>query len=306
MGETADLMITSTIRIVLLSFASVGVLWAQSYYNFRDGFLDRKGEVERMVLRQVTDSGITVTLDFQLHSSKRDSLSGRIRKPKGEGPFPAAVLAVGIETGKEVIEMIEGQDSVFIVAIDYPFEGEWNFEGLAAVGTTFRLRSMGFRVVPLLLNLFDWLSTQREIDHSDVSMIAVSFGVFTGVPAAAIDHRMTRLVVVQGGGDLSGVIAHNSERWGVTIPHWLAGWLGGAILAPFEPNKYIPHLSPRPLLMISGEGDSFFPPKSARSLYEHAREPKEIIWHKSHHVAPGEKELIRELTNIVAKRLYTR
>lgn len=294
------------IQSLLLLLTSTAPLPAQSYYNFRDSFLDRKGEVQHVQLKRVEENLVTETLEFVLRSTKHDSLTGRLRRPKGEGPFPVALLTVGIETGKDVIAMIEGQDSVFIVAIDYPFEGEWNFEGWAAVGTTFRLRSMGFRTVPLLLNLIDWIFTLKDADRSDVSVIAVSFGVFTGIPAAVIDQRVCRLVVVQGGGNLSGVLAHNSERWGVTIPSWLAGWLGGAILAPFEPNKYVPHLSPRPLLIISGEGDTFFPPESARSLYEHAREPKEIFWHQSHHVAPGEKELIKELTNIVARRLYTK
>lgn len=142
------------------------------------------------------------------------------------------------------------------------------------------------------------------MDQRDVTVVAVSFGVFTAVPVAVIDQRVKQLVVVQAGGDLAGVIQHNSEKWGVSIPAWLAGWLGGSILHPFEPNKYVFYLSPRKLVMVSGEGDTFFPRFSAESLFEHTREPKEILWHKSRHVAPGEKELVKELTNLVAQRLY--
>lgn len=277
---------------------------AQSYYNFRDGFFDRKGEIEAITLEPGGESQHTRTFDFRLFSTKDDSISGRLRIPKGAGPFPAALLCVGIETGKEVIEMIEGQDSVFLMAVDYPFEGEWDFRGWSAIGTTFELRSAGYRTVPMLLNCLDWLFVRSEIDKTDVTVVAVSFGAFTAVPAAVFEQRVKQLVVVQAGGDLSGVIAHNSERWGVEIPSWLSGWLGGAILAPFDPNKYIDHLSPRPLIMINGEGDSFFTRESAESLFEEAREPKEILWHKSAHVAPGEKELIRELTNVVARKIY--
>ncbi len=279
-------------------------LSAQSYYNLRDGFLDRKGEVESMNLRFVEESSLTTTVDFTLYSTKNDSLKGRMRVPKGAGPFPAALLCVGIETGKDVVAMIEGQDSVILIAVDYPFEGEWNFKGWAAMETTFRLRAMAYRAVPLLLNCLDWVFRQRTVDRNNVTVVAVSFGVFTAVPAAVIDQRVKQLVVVQGGGDLEGVIKHNSERWGVAIPGWLAGWLGGAILQPFEPNKYVFYLFPRKLLMVNGKGDSFFPASSAESLFEHAREPKEGFWHESSHVAPGERELIKELTNIVAKKIY--
>ncbi|MBI3006583.1 MAG: hypothetical protein HYY49_14400 [Ignavibacteriales bacterium] len=289
---------------VMLLFVPLSFLSAQSYYNLRDGFLDRKGKVDSMSMILVGESAVTSTFDFALYSSKEDSLKGRIRFPKGGGRFPAALLCVGIETGKEVIAMIEGQDSVILMAVDYPFEGGWDFKGWTAVGTTFRLRSMAYRAVPLLLNCLDWLFVQKNVDARDVTVVAVSFGVFTAAPVAVIDHRVKQFMAVQAGGDLSGVIKHNSEKWGVTIPGWLAGWLGGSILHPFEPNKYVFYLSPRKLLMINGEGDSFFPKFSAESLFEHAREPKEMIWHKSAHVAPGEKELIKELTNIVARRIY--
>ena len=291
---------------ILMVILPLSLASAQSYYNLRSGFLDRKGEIDSMRLTQAEESAGTRTFDFVLYSSEDDSLKGRVRFPKGDGSFPAALLCVGIETGKEVIAMIEGQDSVILMAVDYPFEGEWDFKGLAAIGTTFRLRSMAYRAVPLLLNCLDWLFQHQAVGKNDVTVVAVSFGIFTAAPVAVIDQRVKQLVVVQAGGDLSGVIRHNSERWGVSIPVWLAGWLGGAILSPFEPNKYVLYLSPRQLLMINGEGDSFFPRFSAESLYDHAREPKEAIWHRSGHVAPGEKELIKELTNIVAKRVYKR
>lgn len=251
------------IRLIILL---PSLLSAQSYYNFRDGFLDRKGEIETMELSFVDETPTTRTFDFRLTSSSDDSLHGRIRMPKGTGPFPAALLCVGLETGREVIEMIEGQDSVMLMAADYPFEGEWNFQGWAAVGTTFRLRSAGFRTVPLLLNCLDWLFELDAVDKSDVTVVAVSFGAFTGVPAAVLDPRVKQLVIVQSGGNLSGVIAHNSQRWGVALPSWLAGWLGGGILAAFEPTKYIRHLTPRRLIMINGEGDSFFTRESAEVL----------------------------------------
>ncbi len=293
------------LRLLTASLFFAAHSFGQSYYNFRDGFLDRTGEVRSVELQLVADSPQTRTYDFLLRSTTNDSLTGRMRIPRGVGPFPAALLCVGIETGKEVIEMIEGQDGILLVAADYPFEGEWNFEGWNALGTTFDLRAMGFRTVPLLLNCLEWMFSQESTDRKDVTVVAVSFGAFMGIPAAVLDPRVKQLVVVQAGGDLGSVIAHNSERWGTALPPWLAGWLGGGILAPFEPNKYVPHLSPRKLLVISSTRDSFFPPASIQSLLDHAADPKEHIIHHSDHVAPGERMLIRELTNIVVQRIYS-
>lgn len=279
-------------------------LSAQNYFSMRAALLERKGDVASMRLVMVEESALTTTYDFLLRSTSGDSISGRLRFPKGDGPFPAALLCVGIETGKEVIKLIEGQDRVALMAVDYPFEGEFDFRGWKAVGTTFRLRSMALRTVPLLLTCLDWIFQQRQIDAKDVTVVSVSFGIFTGLPVAVIDQRVKQAVVVQAGGDLTLVIASNAERLGVPIPAQLAGWLGGAILSPFEPNKYVSYLAPRKLVMVNGEGDTLFPKESALALYEEARQPKELHWHASRHVMPGERELIRELTNLVVERLY--
>jgi len=276
---------------------------AQSYYNLRDAFLARKGTIQSMTLLPVEESAKTRVFDFQLKTST-DSMTGRIRMPKGRGPHRTGLLAVGIETGKDVVAMIEGHDDVMLMAVDYPFEGEWEFRGWKGLSTTVSLRAMGFRTVPLLLNCLDWLFQQKEVDRNEVIMVAVSFGSFTGIPAAVIDARVKQLVVVQGGGNLSTVIAQNAKRWGTSLPGWLAGWIGNAILSPFEPTRYAPHLSPRPLLMVSGKGDTFFPPRSTHDLFDSAREPKELVWHTTEHIMPGEKELIKELTNVVVRKLY--
>jgi hypothetical protein len=168
------------------------------------------------------------------------------------------------------------------------------------------MRSMAERTVRNIHLALDWLTQLPEVDTSDVTLVAVSFGVFTGVPAAAADRRVKRLAVVQGGGGIDGVIAANSERLGIGLPSWLAGKLGQGLLSDFEPNDHVGGFAPRPFVMVSAGSDRFFPAESVRSLYEAAREPKEWIVHDSPHVMPDERELIRELTRIMAGKLYGR
>jgi len=88
------------------------------------------------------------------------------------------------------------------------------------------------------------------------------------------------------------------------LPARISGWIGGLFLSRFEPNRYIGDFSPRPLLMVNSPGDMLFHDEPARSLYEHAGEPKEIVWHKSAHVMPGAEEIIGELTKIVVEKVY--
>lgn len=268
-------------------------------------FRQDKGTLVHVNVKNIDSTRTTRTMNFALIGSKGDTVRGSIRMPvTHRRTFPAAFLIVGIETGKSVVRMIEGHDSVIVVGIDYQFAGSYNFSGWDAVNAVFELRDACYRTVPQILLCLDWLFTNPLVDTSDVTLIAVSFGVFTAVPAAVIDQRVKRLAIVQAGGDLPGIIAANAERLGVPVPSWLAGWLGSWILAPFEPNRYIGSFSPRPVLLVSGDSDLLFPHDSVRSLYEHAGEPKEWMRHKSKHVMPGERELILELANIVAARLY--
>lgn len=291
-------------RVLLIMTVAQSFLLGQSFERCRDYFLTRKGTRTSTHMTIVHADADTKIYDVRFSTSLGDSIRGSVRVPAAAGRYRTALLAVGIETGREAIRLIQGHEDIVFMAMDYPFEGEWNFRGWAALETTARLRTMAARTVPLLLQSLDWLFEQTFVDTNEVNVIAVSFGSFTGIPAAVIDTRVKQLVVVQGGGSLSTVIAHNARRWEAPVSPWLAGAVGSALLSPFEPTLYIPHLPPRPLLMINGHGDTFFPRASAEALYDAARQPKEIVWHQTAHIMPEEQELVNELTKEIAERLY--
>ncbi|MEX2115319.1 MAG: hypothetical protein WEB37_00410, partial [Bacteroidota bacterium] len=83
-----------TFHLSLPAILALSSAPGQSYYNFRDAFLDRKGQIDSLSLVYAEESPLTRTFQFSLFSSSGDSLHGRIRIPKGEGPFPAALLCV--------------------------------------------------------------------------------------------------------------------------------------------------------------------------------------------------------------------
>jgi len=245
--------------------------------------------------------------DVGIICDNHDTVRGRVRRPVNRNfRYPAAFLVVGIETGREVVDMIAGYDSVIVFGIDYPYSGTLDFSGWKGLTTVLALRSVGFHSVNHIGVSLDWLSSLPEIDTNNISVITVSFGVFAGVPAAVMDTRVDRLVVVQAGGGLETILAANAERLHASVPPWIAGFLGGRILAPFEPNNYIGRFSPRPVLLVSGESDRLFPSSSIQSLFDHAREPKEWIRHRSGHVDPTTEKLIAELASIVGNKLYPR
>lgn len=255
--------------------------------------------------RQVDSTETTLSILLHLVTGEGDTIRAMMRRPRDTAArSPVAFLLVGIETGKEVVDLIQGHDDLVIFGMDYPFEGVFELSGWSGFTTAIELRSMAFRTVENTHAALDYLTSLPYVDTSDITMIAVSFGIFTGVPAAVSDDRVKRLAVVQAGGDLAEVIGGNAERLGIQLPAWLAGKLGEMILGPFEPNDHIADFAPRPLILVTGEGDPFFPMSSLESFYEAAREPKEWLRHSSPHVMPDARELIIELTRILAGKLY--
>lgn len=270
-----------------------------------DDFFGRKGNLVSVLVTPVDSFAATVTRDVLLLNDRGDTVHARIRAPRTTSArHPVVMMVVGIETGRDVVAMIAGYDSVLVFGIDYPFKGPLDFSGWNAFGTSFELREAAYRTVAHLLLSVDWLSGLPYVDTTDITLAAVSFGVFTGIPAAVIDERIDRLVVIQGGGILYDVVKMNAERLGLRVPTWLAGWWAETFFEAFEPTAYVGRLSPRPFLLVSAARDQFFPETSVAALYHAAAEPKEWLHHSSGHVAPHQQELILELTTIVAQRLY--
>jgi len=274
------------------------------YIKYRADYLKGKEGITISKLKAVEETSRHVIYDFSFIKKNKTITRGRIRIPKGKGPFPAALLTVGFETGKSVIKMIDDNYKVVIAAVDYPPVKKERLSGYSGIKTAFGFKKMGRQMVPVLMKTLDLLYKLKEVDVNNITVFCVSFGVFTGVPAAIIDKRVRRLVVVQAGGNLKMIIAHNAKRLGMGWQRCLLSPLGTVIMSRFEPNRYIANLSPRKLIVVAAANDHYFPAASIRAFYKEAKNPKEMIYFGNKHIMPWEVEQIRKLTDIVAKKLY--
>jgi cephalosporin-C deacetylase-like acetyl esterase len=136
----------------------------------------------------------------------------------------------------------------------------------------------------------DVLHTIPEVDPNRIGLVGVSMGAILGTLTTALDERLRTCVLIVGGGDWQTIFAQSQERFarsmrakGPLPPEAIA------VADDFDPKNFAAHISPRPLLMISGKRDSIIPPDSARILFAAAREPKKQIWVDSGHVmAPAD------------------
>jgi hypothetical protein len=291
---------------VLIAIAIVSVVVLRySCRDYRTSFLAQKGQLVSVKTEEFAHDSLTQTSGFTLTGSKGLVVTGRLRVPmRGKPPYPAVLVVPGLETGQLVIELLDERPKIIVMAIRYPYNGEPNFSGLSAVPTLLEMRRTGMKTVPSLLLALDYLVHVPEVDTNDIAVATVSFGTFVGVPAAVLHAGVKRLIVVQGGGDIASVVAANAHRLEMPLPPSVSGWIGQLFLFPFEPDRYIAGFSPRRLLMVSSPGDLFFPHESTESLFDHAQEPKEIVWYTSKHVMPGELDIIKELTDIVLEKVY--
>src|SRR5262245_31469296 len=91
------------------------------WYSTRDYgaiFLQRKGNFlgdSRSSARDVTLLG-----DHGLNADVR------MHVPANSGKVPGVLLAVGIETGKRAIDLVEPRDDMMMLAVDYGWVGEFD------------------------------------------------------------------------------------------------------------------------------------------------------------------------------------
>jgi fermentation-respiration switch protein FrsA (DUF1100 family) len=153
--------------------------------------------------------------------------------------------------------------------------------------------------------LTDYLLTREDVDPGKIILLGYSFGAPFVPCIIAHDRRAAVAAVVYGGGDLRSLIAHNVRRYEGEAASQFVGSLGGVLLRPLEPMRYIHRVAPIPLVMINGTNDEQVPRYNAELLYNAAGEPKTITWLESRHVRPDNpaltKAIVAELKRGLAK-----
>lgn len=139
-----------------------------------------------------------------------------------------------------------------------------------------------------------YLRSRPDRDAAGVGLFGVSRGGGTALVVAAADRGVWG-VVTDGAFPTRGTMLSYILRWAEiyvsnpylwkTMPLWVfqfLGWVGRVrsekrLRCRFpDIERAAARLAPRPWLMIHGEKDAYIVPAIARSLFAHAREPKEL------------------------------
>jgi hypothetical protein len=209
--------------------------------------------------------------------------------------YPAIILLGGKATGKYAIDYALNIGSAVILALDYPYEPRESYTFWTILWDVPRARKALLDMVPSAILAADYLFSRNDVDTTRLVILGYSFGAPFVPVIVTHDRRAAGAVMVYGGGELSSMIHHNVARYESMWLSEFVGRLGGMLLRPMEPMEYADKISPTPLVMINGENDEQIPRYNTELFFNAAREPKKIIWLKSHHVRPDNEDLTRRI-----------
>jgi len=168
----------------------------------------------------------------------------------------------------------------------------------AAVKAPEGVRSMLLGTVADLRVGLDWLD-QRPECHHNIAVLGTSFGGTVATHLAAQDHRIKAAILSAVGATykqeilmrpLSAQAVHDLPDYvtgATTDPAVLAHAVD--VLGPYDLERWVGRISPRPVMIIDGRFDPIVAPGDALQLAAAAREPKTILYFNGGHdpFAPG-------------------
>jgi fermentation-respiration switch protein FrsA (DUF1100 family) len=132
----------------------------------------------------------------------------------------------------------------------------------------------------------DFLHGLQEADQARVCLLGFSGGAAVSVYTAAHDPRVCLVAACACPADFHSLTQKEASLAAIQrfrqigairdkdFPRSVEEWERGFEI--ISPINWIDKLSPRPLLLVHGDADELIPPEHAHSLYQKAKEPKEL------------------------------
>ena len=171
------------------------------------------------------------------------------------------------------------QHGAVAIALDAPFARRSG----PPVRFTAEDRVEQIQLIKDLQRAVDVLRSRSNVDDERIAYVGISYGGAMGALFVGVEQRLKAAALVVGDG---GLVSHftGPEDYNFLATMSCAtrvSWLQA--MTPIEPIRFIPHASPRPLLLQSGHLDNLVPPADAQALHAAAAQPKTVIWYNAGH-----------------------
>jgi dienelactone hydrolase len=301
--------ILKRVLFCLLVVAGTALVAAWYFYarDYGSYFEARRGMYAGAMVRPVSRDSLVEKSWLTVKNKDGFLVECGMLTPRDDGgKHPAIIVLGGKATGKYAVDYALDITGVVIIAVEYPYTPRETYTMTNFLRDVPAIRNALIDMVPSIMLVTDYLLTRGDVDTSRIVIVGYSFGAPFVPCIVAHDRRPAVVAMVYGGGDLRFLITHNMRRYEGEGISQFVGALGGLLLRPLEPMRYIGRVTPTPLIMINGTNDEQVPRRSAELLYNAAGEPKTITWLESRHVRPDNVELTAMIVAQLKRELEKR
>jgi fermentation-respiration switch protein FrsA (DUF1100 family) len=278
--------------------------------------LQRRSTIESFTesTDETTDGYKTVTARIRAASGLEFDMS--LRWPAADddgaalsgasGGRPLVLILGGQRSGNRAAALIKDTKGAMVAALSYPYHVRPWPSGTGILLGAHKIHSAFLDTPAAIMLALDYIERRGGPKIESVDLVGVSLGVPFVCVAAALDGRFDRVWSIHGAGEPFKLLEHNLRvrfDWAPVrkvmafMAHIVAS---GRALAP---ERWVGRISPRPFLMINAINDARIPRSAAMSLYQSAREPKELHWMEGDHVAADREDVIIKLCDMIFRRL---
>ncbi len=222
-----------------------------------------------------------------------------IRRPMSLSEDYQILLSyAGLKTGKRILGLLAEQPDHVLVAMQYPYTRPQRV--IDYLRWPYDVRRLGYRTVAGGMLAVSFLSETEHLDTKRLIVVGASLGTAFATLHGALDERVSRIVLVHGGGDFPLIIRTIEQRRGRPWTGALKASIANALVGTFDPIHYIDRVSPRESIIVATHNDKYYPVESVEAIYRRAREPKAIIWTETSHVSSRRPAVINDIVRRIA------
>jgi len=287
---------------------AIGIYAAWLGVPRHDWFIERAGILDSAQATGFEAGGIMYeTVALTASTGLRVDL--RVNRPAtGGGRLPVVLLVGGQRTGKDAVDLAGRPEGVAFVAIDYPYQGNRDPEGLwASLAIAPDVQRTFLDTPPALSLAISWLVEQPWVDLTRIDLVGASLGVPFAAVAGAIDRRIARVWLLHGGADNVSWVSHAGRKHidNETLRRVVARLALLLVHGPsFDTPKWIRETAPRPVIIVAAKDDDYVPPEAQAPFVELDKLPHvELVWTEGLHIGPGRTDELRQLLDIVLSRI---
>ena len=247
--------------------------------------------------------------DMTLRWPEHTADAQRGTEPDRHGARPLVLILGGQKSGRAAAALIRDTKGAIVAALSYPYHvAPWP-TGPAILFGLHKIHAALLDTPAAIMLALDYIHRRGDLKSSSVDLVGVSLGVPFVCVAAALDSRFSRVWSIHGAGEPFKLLEHNLRvrfDWApvrkvmTAIAHVVAS---GRALAP---ERWVARISPRPFVMINAVDDARIPRSAALTLFQSAREPKELHWMEGGHVAVDREDVIVRLCEMIFRRVSRR